>query len=79
MHLVFLCPNTDLSVGVQTAVKVPLSLQVRDSSNKEVRFSGGDRRAKGCRSSHPAKQVNRREHLVLTMGPDKTRSHSQSC
>ena len=34
----------------------PLSLQVRDSSNKEVRFSGGDRRARDCRSSQPASE-----------------------
>ena len=32
----------------------PLSLQVRDSLIKEVRFSDGDRRTKGCRSSQPA-------------------------
>jgi len=31
-------------------------VQVRDSSTKEVRFSGGDRRARGCRSSQPASE-----------------------
>jgi len=34
----------------------PLSLQVRDSSTKEVWFSGGDRRAKDSRSSQPASE-----------------------
>ena len=41
-------------------------MQVRDSSTKEVRFSGGDRRARGCHSSQPASEsTNKNRRLSI--------------
>jgi len=56
-----------------------LSLQVKLSSTQGSSIPDGDRRGLKLSFESTGNWVNRREHLAPTVGPDKTRSYSQSC